>query len=191
MPSPLGHALGALTLHLLSARDRDEVWDHRRALVLVGAAVAPDLDLLFRYVDGRNHHQAQTHSVGAALAAGLLVALFAAWRGAARPARLGLWAGLAWGSHILLDYLGRDTHPPIGLLALWPLSDAYYKFPWPVFWDIGRTLDLTTVRHNVVAVAWELVILTPIPALLLRRRLRTGGRSTSSPQLQASPWRPP
>jgi membrane-bound metal-dependent hydrolase YbcI (DUF457 family) len=174
MPSPLGHALGALTLHLTSARTHRELLDPVRVLVLTGAAVAPDLDLLFKYVDGRNHHQAETHSLGAAALAGLAVALVAAWRRAERPWVLGGLAGLAWASHVLLDYLGRDTHPPIGLLALWPVSGAYFKSPWPVFFDIGRTLDWTTLRHNVVAVAWEMVVLIPVPAYLLRRRLRTG-----------------
>lgn len=174
LPSPLGHALGALTIHLLSARDREAVWRPARALTLVGAALAPDLDLLFKYVDGRNHHQAETHSIGFAVLAGLAAAGWAAWRRGDRPWVLGLLTALAWGSHIVLDYLGRDTHPPIGLLALWPLSGDHYKFPWPVFWDIGRTLDLTTVRHNVAAVAWEVLLLAPLPAFLLWRRLRTG-----------------
>lgn len=174
MPSPLGHALGALTLHLLSSRDRAEVWRPGRALILTAAALVPDLDLLFKYVDGRNHHQAETHSLGAAILAGLAVAVLAAWRGAERPWSLGALAGVSWASHVFLDYLGRDTHPPIGLLALWPLSEGYFKSPWPVFLDIGRTLDLTTVRHNVVAVAWEVAVLLPVPAILLRHRLRKG-----------------
>ena len=34
---------------------------------MVGAALAPDLDLLFQFVDGRNHHSAETHGIGFAL----------------------------------------------------------------------------------------------------------------------------
>ena len=172
MPSPLGHALAGLTVHLLTARDRADVLRGARAFTIVAAALAPDLDLLLKYVDGQNHHQGASHSLGAALLAGLVVSLVGAWRRDERPVWMGLLAMMGWGSHVLLDYLGRDTHPPIGLLALWPVADGYYKFPWPVFLDIGRSFEWTAILHNSIAVAWELVILLPIPALLLRRRLR-------------------
>jgi membrane-bound metal-dependent hydrolase YbcI (DUF457 family) len=129
--------------------------------VSVGAAVAPDLDLLLRFVDGQNHHQGVSHSIGTTMMAALLVALVARVRGSPHALSLGVAAAAGWASHLLLDYLGRDTHPPIGVPLLWPFSGAYFKFPWPVFLDIGRTLDWHTVRHNALAVAWETVFLLP------------------------------
>ena len=176
MPSPVAHTLVAVSLHLLTARDDQEGASLKRAAVFVGAALAPDLDLLLRFVDGRNHHQAESHSVGCALLAGLLAWAVARVWGVPRPARWGAAAALAWASHIALDYLGRDTHPPIGLMAWWPLSSGHFKFPWPLFMDIGRTLDWTTLRHNAVAVTWEVVALAPL--LLLAWRLRPSRRST-------------
>lgn len=175
MPSPLAHTLIALSLHAVTARDDDEAGSVARAAVFVGAAVAPDLDLLLRFVDGRNHHQAQSHSLGCALIAGLLAwAIARTWR-LANPARWGAAAGLGFISHVALDYLGRDTHPPIGLMALWPLSSGHFKFPWPLFMDIGRTLDLQTMRHNAVAVGWEVLVLAPL--LVLSWRLRPSRRA--------------
>jgi membrane-bound metal-dependent hydrolase YbcI (DUF457 family) len=174
MPSPLGHGLIGLALHAVTARDRTELSDVRRALLVSGAAVAPDLDLLFRLVDGRNHHQAETHSIGAALIAGVVVAAIARLAGWTRPWALGLVVGAAWLSHPLLDYFGNDTHPPIGLMALWPFDRGFFKSPWIVFMDIGRTLDWETVRHNIVAVSWELLVITPFlaaAAWLTRRRV--------------------
>jgi membrane-bound metal-dependent hydrolase YbcI (DUF457 family) len=170
VPSPLGHALFALSLHSLTARDDQEASSLSRAAVFVGAAVVPDLDLLLRFVDGRNHHQAESHSVGCALIAALFAwALARLWhRGDA--ARTGLAAGLGWLSHVALDYLGKDTHPPIGLMAWWPLSSGHFKFPWPLFMDIGRTLDWSTMRHNAVAVAWEALLLAPLLGLCWRWR---------------------
>ena len=170
MPSPVGHALAGLTVHVLTARDRAERTSLGRAALLVAAATAPDLDLLFRFVDGRNHHQAETHSVGAAALAALLVWAVARLRRRPRAAALGLAAGMAWLSHVLLDYLGADTHPPIGILALWPFESGYHHCPWPLFLDIGRTLEWATLRHDALAVGWEILVLGPL--LLASWRLR-------------------
>ena len=93
-------------------------------------------------------------------------------RGWPEALRLALLAGAAWTSHVALDYLGRDTNPPIGLMAFWPASCGYFKFPWPLFFDIGRTLEWATVRHDAVAVAWEAVLLRPLLRVALRYRLR-------------------
>jgi membrane-bound metal-dependent hydrolase YbcI (DUF457 family) len=172
MPSPLGHAAAGLTIQALIARGRGDLLDVRRIAIVMGAALAPDLDLLFRFVDGRNHHQAETHSVGCAVAAAAAVWLLARWRGWPAAGSLALLAGAAWTSHVALDYFGRDTHPPIGLMALWPLSTDHFKFPWPLFLDIGRTLSWEGMRHNAVAVAWEMALLLPPLLLCWRHRLR-------------------
>ena len=97
-----------------------------------------------------------------------------AW-GWVRLLSLSAGVGLAWLSHVGLDYLSSDTNPPIGLMALWPLSAGYYKFPWPLFLDIGRTLEWATLRNNLVAAAWEAAVLGP--ALWLAWRLRRGARA--------------
>jgi hypothetical protein len=148
----------------------------RRVAVAVGAGVAPDLDLLARFIDGRNHHQAESHSLGFALLAAAAIFLIARVRGWPAAGRLALLAGAAWTSHVLLDYLGRDTHPPIGLMALWPASSGYFKFPWPLFLDVGRTLTWEAVRHNALAVAWEAVLLVPPLLLCWRHRTREEAR---------------
>ena len=162
MPSPVGPGLAGLTVHILMSRDRAQVRDPARLALVVGAALAPDLDLLFRFVDGRNHHDCETHSIGFALGAAVLAMALARTAGWARPWVLGSAAGLAWLSHLVLDYLNVDTSPPIGIMAFWPLSHAFYKFPWPLFLDIGRTLTWATVRHDALAAAWEAAVLTPL-----------------------------
>ena len=174
MPSPLGHGLAGLAVHVAFARGPEELRSRGRATLIVGAALAPDLDLLFRFADGRNHHNNETHSMGLALLAAAAVVLLARIGSWARPSWLGAAVGAAWLSHVLLDYLNLDTNPPIGIMALWPVSRAYFKFPWPVFLDIGRTLEWATVRNNAVAAAWEAVLLHPVLAAtwLLRSRAR-------------------
>ncbi len=179
MPSPVAHTLVGLTIHVLSARDGGELRDRWRIAVIVGAALAPDLDLTFRLVDGRNHHSGELHSIGFALLAAAVGAVVFPLLRRGRPFALALTVGLAWCSHVLLDYLNVDTNPPIGLLALWPFSDAYFKVPYPIFMDIGRTLDWTAVRHNTVAVAWECVVLVPLLLLAWRYRGRKRWREVS------------
>jgi len=164
MPTPLGHGLAGLTLHVGLANGEAELRDSRRVLVVAGAALAPDLDLLLRLVDGRNHHQAESHSVGCAVLAGLLAWVVTRRLRWPRAGPLGACVGLAWLSHVLLDYLGGDTNPPIGVMALWPLSTAYHKSSWMLFLDIGRTLDWARLRSNAVAAAWEAVVLAPLLA---------------------------
>ena len=179
MPSPLAHTIAGLTVHVATARDEEELFDLRRAFVFVFAANAPDLDFLLNLFDGRNHHQQETHSVGfAALCALAGALLFRLWRWP-RPFALGLSAGAAWLTHVVLDFLNSDTNPPIGLMALWPFSHEYYKFAWPLFLDIGRTFSWRTVRNNLLAAAWESVVLLPVLWLawrLGRRRFLGSGR---------------
>ena len=172
MPSPVGHVLAGLCVHVLAARSRDELRDWRRALVITGAALAPDVDLLFCFVDGRNHHNNETHSLGAAILAGLAAAVVLPLLRLARPRALAAAVSAGWTSHLVLDYLNRDTNPPIGIMALWPWSDAHYKVPWPIFLDIGRTLEWQTLLHNLVAAAWEGAVLVPLLWAALRYRSR-------------------
>ena len=172
MPSPVGHALAGLGVHILSCRKREDVVDAERMTLTVGAALAPDVDLLFRFVDGTNHHNHETHSLGFALLAALASALVLALLRRPRPIPRSAAVGVAWASHVLLDYLNRDTHPPIGIMALWPASDRYFKFPWALFLDIGRTLEWQTLFHNLLAAAWEAIVLTPLLWLAWKWRRR-------------------
>jgi len=171
VPSPLAHAIAGLAVHIGTARP-EEIAARRRTLVTLGAAVAPDLDFGWRLLDGVHHHQAQGHSVGGGMADAALLAAGAGARRAPRPLALGLAALMGWCSHLVLDFLNVDTTVPIGLMALWPFSDGYFKSPWPLFLDIGRTLSWRTVRHDVVAVAWELALLCPVLIAVWRARAR-------------------
>jgi hypothetical protein len=174
LPTPLAHALAGLIVHVATA-PRDEIASRRRAAITVGAAVAPDLDFAWKLVDGLNHHQAQGHGIGVGLALAALITAAAALSGVRRPLGLGLAALLGWSSHLFLDLMNVDTNPPIGLMALWPFSSGHFKAPWPLFLDIGRTLNWRTVRHDTVAVAWELSILCPV--LIAAWRVRARGRA--------------
>ena len=102
-------------------------------------AVAPDLDLL---LDGS--HRQISHSLAAAGAAGLVAALAAT--ATRRPVvRLALMCAIAWGTHLLLDWMSVDNlYAPFGIQLLWPVK-RWFISGWDVFPG--------TERHNIFGVA--------------------------------------
>ena len=158
MHSPVGHALGGLIVGELLAPS---------ALILCAVAgVAPDVDFLW------GGHNRQTHSLGAAVIAGVVVL---AWK---RNPRLALAVTLSWASHVLFDWLGSDDTPPLGVMALWPLNSNFYFANAFVFEAISRRYWLDNfITHNVWAVIKEVLILGPIVAVLIAFRWRARRRS--------------
>jgi hypothetical protein len=85
-----------------------------------------------------------------------------------------LGVAAAWGSHILLDWFGSDTSPPIGIMALWPFDSGYYQSSLSIFDAISRRYWLPDqfIFGNLRATLKEIVILAPIfvAATILRKR---------------------
>ena len=169
MPTPIGHTLAGLAVAgAFSTTSRRLPASH--IAVLAFCATAPDLDLVLRFLDGVNHHRGASHSLAAAALAGMIGFLVR---------RLGVdlpsaWAiSAAWASHVVLDYLGLDTSPPMGEMALWPFSDAFFASPVAVFYDVPRSFAGWAIRHNATAVAIEVAVLSPVAWLCWGRpRLR-------------------
>ena len=166
MPSPVGHALGALIVAVATRPSRVASISTSALSIVVLAGVAPDLDFLW----GR--HNQETHSLGAALVAGALVY---AWK---RQPWLALAVALAWASHVLFDWLGSDTTPPLGVMAMWPLSSEYYFSNAFFFEAISRRYWLDNfVTHNLWAVTSEILILGPVLLIITLIRSRARRRS--------------
>jgi len=146
VPSPVGHALGGLIVGELLAPS---------ALILCAVAgVAPDVDFLW------GGHNRQTHSLGAAVIAGVVVL---AWK---RNPRLALAVMLSWASHVVFDWLGSDDTPPLGVMALWPLNSNFYFADAYVFEAISRRYWLDNFfSHNAWAVMKEILILGPVASV--------------------------
>jgi membrane-bound metal-dependent hydrolase YbcI (DUF457 family) len=199
MPSPVGHALGGLIVGLAMwprptaprSRSTDTssiastsgtlgVLGTRNTLsalaVVTAAACLPDIDFLW----GR--HAMETHSVGAAFLAGLVV------YAVSRRTDLAFACALAWCSHILFDWLGSDDFPPIGVMALWPFTDNFYFANAFVFDAISRRYRQAGFwQHNLWAVVKELLLLTPPVLALAWWRLR--GRRNEEPRTKNNPRR--
>jgi hypothetical protein len=129
-------------------------------MLVTAMALLPDLDLLW----GR--HNMETHSVGFAMLVGL--AVYGAGRMQRAPTwwahpRVALACALAVGSHVLLDWLGSDDSPPLGVMALWPVSDTFYFAGASLFDAASRRYWAPGfVAHTVRTVAREIAILLPV-----------------------------
>jgi hypothetical protein len=162
MPSPLGHLLGGLVVG--SFTSRRPVWPVIAACSL--AAALPDVDILLPIA-----HRGPTHSLAAAAIAyggTLLVLRGSSWR----RDRVRLASAIALGvlSHTLLDWLGADSSRPRGVMALWPVSTAYYISNLDIFGAVDRRYWLPGFwQRNIAALARELAILVPLTWLAIRR----------------------
>jgi inner membrane protein len=182
VPSPIGHMLGGVVAGwVISPRpnvtsdERSRGWWRRpewqQAAWFAAIGAAPDFDLLF------GTHSTYTHSVGAVALTALVVY---AWGRGTRPRHALACAG-AVASHILLDWLGSDTTPPIGIMALWPFTHEYYQSPFFVFMAITRRWWLPQFyTWNVVAALREIVILAPITILVAQARRNSERRIRNS-----------
>ena len=167
MPTPLGHALAGVAAGCLIAGASNprntrlpalaSAWcralTDRRVVAFGVLGMLPDVDFLFGI------HSAQTHSVGATA----VVALFVAVVWPRMGPRLALAAAAAYGTHVLLDWLGSDTTAPLGVMALWPFSSQFYLSDGYWFMSVCREYwELGCWRHNVVGVLREVLILGPL-----------------------------
>jgi hypothetical protein len=184
MPSPVGHALGGLIVSLAvgprarpggpgAGPGRQARWrlpvDRHVLLWSVVTACLPDIDFAW----GR--HSMETHSLGFVALVGLTV-----W-GLTRSPALAASCSLSGATHVLFDWLGSDDFPPLGVMALWPFSEAFYFADAYVFAKISRQYWLPGfVEHNVLAVAREVIILLPVAMLVFWTRARGDRRRSQS-----------
>jgi inner membrane protein len=176
MPSPVGHALAGLAAGWMvqgapPVNARSVWW--REAALFGGLGMLADVDLLF------GSHSGPTHGLGTAVVVGLLA--FAVWPATGVTRGLAALAcALAYASHTLLDWLGTDSSPPIGIMALWPWSRDYFESGIHLFMAVSRRYWQGGAfwRHNLAAFGRELVILGPalIIVLFLRRRAESAKR---------------
>ncbi|MFN8060094.1 MAG: metal-dependent hydrolase [Vicinamibacterales bacterium] len=177
MPSPFGHALAGMAAGIALAAEPSSSPDGPRRSTTTSGTVrlasdalffgllgmAPDLDLLV----GR--HSQETHSLGAACAVSLVAASL-------RPtdrARRALACGAAYASHILLDWLGSDTTPPIGIMALWPWSRRFFQSSAFVFPAVSREWASPGFWPAIeAALVREAMLLAPLALIVLWRRRR-------------------
>ena len=165
MPSPIGHALaGVIAGSLVSPARTNRM---PRIAAYAAAGMAADLDLLVGV------HSGASHGIGAALILGLVTWVILRRADARGRAIAACATATAYASHTLLDWLGTDSSPPIGIMALWPFSHEYFESPWHVFMAISRRYWLPEFwRFNLLALGRELLILVPLALIVFAVRRR-------------------
>lgn len=186
MPSPLGHSLLGVCL---------AVWVGFRALIgpgllegvrtrwkwFVAALVLanlPDIDYIpgLFYGDWNLFHHDYTHTAGWCL---LVSAGGSLLLHAFRPGTPFSWHLLLWVaplSHILLDVCSEDHSTPRGVMLLWPMTEARFILPHPLFLNLEKnSIGEIFQWHNVKALLLEMMWLGPPAMLSLFLFCRAGG----------------
>lgn len=157
MPSPVAHALGgAIAAFVVDSFARRPNLTLPLLAAAGAIAVAPDLDIL------AGSHRTYTHSIGGVAVVGAVLWLALRRRVSSVAVVVALTA--AYASHLLLDWLSKDTREPSGLTALWPFTAKYYQSGWNVFGEISRRywLPQEFILANLRAAAWELLLMGPL-----------------------------
>jgi len=178
MPSPVGHALagvaagyfvggpgaGGFTVAQSGWLTARKLLSDRGIVAFALLGVLPDVDFLFGV------HSAYTHSVGAIVVVGLC----GGFAGTRKGLRASVAAAAAYGSHVVLDWLGSDGIAPIGVMALWPLSSEFFLSDRYLFMSVCREYWLVDCWwHNALGLSRELLILGPVAlgaVFVMRRR---------------------
>ncbi|PWT93242.1 MAG: hypothetical protein C5B54_02185 [Acidobacteria bacterium] len=170
MPSPVGHTLGAYAA--LVTLDPRWVQDRKRNLVALGLAFTfgtmADADFIVAEYSNNPalHHHFFTHSIPFAVGLMLVTILLLKLFRVRRPLWYGFMLGVAYGTHLLLDYFAQDGSTPVGIPLLWPFTIRHFITPVNIFYSIhrGEFTDLFSF-HNFVAILIEILILLPIALL--------------------------
>lgn len=148
MPSPIIHAATGYAI-VRQHRKRLELdqndSDPILALLVVAAALIPDVDFLAGLVHGqisRVHNQG-THSLFTGLGFSVLMGL----AGRLRDREFKGWmlpALAAFESHVVLDFISGSRR---GMMLLWPFSRQRYNFPFKLFYGVKWDRRPASLTH--------------------------------------------
>ncbi|HKT81789.1 MAG TPA: metal-dependent hydrolase [Vicinamibacterales bacterium] len=204
MPSPIGHAFAGVAIAWMATPSEPSSataargvttgrtgvssaqlpWHQRLPWICAALAVVPDIDLLYLPI-----HRTATHSVTAAVAVTIVAAVVTGWVTGRISWRFAAICGLAYGSHIVMDWLGADASVPYGIQMFWPFSDRWFVAPVALFPGTERRnpFGMRAVLINLRAAAAELAMGSVALWLVALRRRRRSRVPTSVPADQRPP----
>lgn len=192
MATPFGHALAGYAV--FSTAENRGLKKFQLMFLCVFSAVAPDLDILPGILVGKPvlFHGSITHSIGFGVLLSLALAggYYLLQRKAFLPV-FGLCL-MAFVTHLMLDYVGRDGRPPYGIPIFWPLSNQHFLSPIPLLLG-ARHVSSTSASiiefiqgvfhyYNLLAIGLEVLIIGPFIWLgkWYSRKSTQGSVSTST-----------
>jgi membrane-bound metal-dependent hydrolase YbcI (DUF457 family) len=145
----VGHLAAGVAISSASGYLRDKLV----LATLTASALAPDVDFLIGLP-----HRTLTHPIGFATAVGVVVGI-TMWRmDRPRPAFVGILAGLAVASHLVLDILTAPAPIP----AMWPLSGVEFKLAEPLIPaapPFSELLSPRGVRGAILEIGWSSAVI--------------------------------
>ncbi len=157
-------------------------------LCMVFAALA-DIDFLPAFFGNlklaNRFHRQVTHSLLFAVL--ILGAAFGVLRMIRnpRPARNSIVLFCCALSHLILDLLGADLRPPVGVPLLWPLLRRSFKPPVEIFTNLYKeTYAEIFSSHNLGVIAHEVLLFGAILFLIIVLKIRYGAKARVASQCQ-------
>jgi LexA-binding, inner membrane-associated putative hydrolase len=189
VPSPIGHALAGTAVAWAGDASARRKSSTRFVVVCALLAALPDVDLLIP-----RSHRSVTHSLVSVILVFIIAAVVTGWvtrlrspeqEGELRRGRLRLRTqgpgpsvaaaryhvaivcAAAWASHLLLDWLGADTLPPLGIQVFWPFDMRFFVSGLSLFAETERRHPFSgpTLYQNLWAAVQEIAIMAPVAAV--------------------------
>ncbi len=172
MATPVGHMIAGVAASL----GRQGLLPPINWKVILGVFVLanlPDIDFLFGAVVGNPNrfHHGWTHSIAFAVLTGVTVGVIVQLQ-RKNGIKAGLWASGILGTHLVLDYISKDTRVPYGMPLFWPFSDAQYLSPVIILQDVHKAsgndafFASLICWHNLVTIFIEVAVLSPLILLV-------------------------
>ncbi|MCI0413522.1 metal-dependent hydrolase [bacterium] len=174
MPSPVGHTLGALAA--LVAIEPGIMASRYKTNIALGASFVfgsiADADFVVAHFTSLPYlrHHYFSHSIPFAICFTILCWILLKCFNLRNAGRLAGLIGVAYSTHLLLDFFAYDGSRPYGIPLLWPFTDKHFIAPFNLFYSIRRG-EFSNIfsMHNLVGVMIEIAVLTPIALLMILR----------------------
>ena len=177
MPTPIAHSL----MGYVFFADRYKAnWKLNRydSLTFIVVANLADIDYVPGFLMGNPNkfHHGMTHSFTFAVLMGIVFGLFYYFKKHGDFLKYFSIFSLTYVSHLVLDFIGKDTKYPYGEQLFWPFSKIYALSPIAIFSDVYKASSSDVFFqslfnwHNIQTAIMEVVILLPIVLLIAKKK---------------------